>query len=103
MAMVEAVRGGKKVRVSESAFEAIYRGKGFRILGDKLKEKSGVLSEVKMQDDDLSDVDSIPISDMSKEQLAEYAKRHNIDTSSAKTVSEARKIVKNVIRGRKTE
>ena len=37
-------------------------------------------------------------SEMSKEQLAEYAKEHNIDTSSARNVREARQIIQKAIR-----
>ena len=35
----------------------------------------------------------IPVSDMSKEELAEFAKEHNIDTSKATNVRQARAII----------
>ena len=37
-----------------------------------------------------TEVETVPISDMNKEQLAEYAKEHNIDTSSARNVRESK-------------
>ncbi len=106
MAMVDAVRGGKHIRVSHAAYETIYKNKGYRIIGNgrnKLKEEYDAMSDLTMEEPESVDVDSIPVSDMTKQQLVEYAKKHNIDTHDAKNVNDARRIIKEEIRKRKMQ
>ena len=101
MAMVTARRGQHTVRVSKHSYETLFRNKGYRIVGD---EKDVVTQDVDAgqvvdyEESDEQEVETVPISEMSKEQLAEYAKEHNIDTSSARNVREARQVIQKAIR-----
>ena len=101
MAMVTARRGQHTVRVSKHSYETLFRNKGYRIVED---EKDVVIPDVNeeqvidYEESDEQEVETVPISEMNKEQLAEYAKEHNIDTSSARNVREARQIIQKAIR-----
>lgn len=123
MAMVVAQRGQRFIKVSRHAYDTLFKNKGYRIVQDDDEPKK-VMTETEEfveeeQDDDEpkkvmnetegfveeeqeeekeKEIDSIPISEMNKEQLAEYAKEHNIDTSAARNVREARQIIQKAIR-----
>ena len=101
MAMVTARRGQHTVRVSKHSYETLFRNKGYRIVEDKKDVVTPDVDEEQVVDyveSDEREVETVPISEMSKEQLAEYAKEHNIDTSSARNVREARQIIQKAIR-----
>lgn len=101
MAMVTARRGQHTVKVSKHSYETLFRNKGYRIVED---EKGEVIPDtdeeqiVDYEESDKQEVETVPISEMNKEQLAEYAKEHNIDTSGARNVREARQIIQKAIR-----
>ena len=101
MAMVTAIRGQHTVRVSKCSYETLFRNKGYRIVED---EKDIGIPDVDAgqivdyEESEEQEVETIPISEMNKEQLAEYAKEHNIDTSGARNVREARQIIQKAIR-----
>lgn len=101
MAMVTARRGQHTVRVSKHSYETLFRNKGYKIVGN---EKDVVIPDadeeqvVDYVESEEQEVETVPISEMNKEQLAEYAKEHNIDTSSARNVREARQIIQKAIR-----
>ena len=101
MAMVTARRGQHTVKVSKHSYETLFRNKGYRIVED---EKGAVIPDtdeeqvVDYEESEEQEVETVPISEMNKEQLAEYAKEHNIDTSSARNVREARQIIQKAIR-----
>lgn len=102
MSMVIAKRAGRTVKVSRQAYEAFYRKAGYKVVQDEETNK------VKKQQDKEENMDVVeeeyettPISDMSKEQLMEYARHNNIDTSGAKNVSEARRIIKDEVKRRR--
>ena len=101
MAMVTARRGQHTVRVSKHSYETLFRNKGYRIVED---EKGAVTPDVDeehavdYEESEEQEVETVPISEMNKEQLAEYAKEHNIDTSSARNVREARQVIQKAIR-----
>ena len=101
MAMVTARRGQHTVRVSKHSYETLFRNKGYRIVED---EKGAVIPDadeekiVDYEESEEQEVETVPISEMNKEQLAEYAKEHNIDTSGARNVREARQIIQKAIR-----
>lgn len=100
MAFVKARRGDHVVKVSRKSFETMYKNHGYVIEGQNRKQqkeekKQEVIEEV---EEATEEVEETPISDMTKEQLAEFAKAHNIDTSAARNVGEARKIVQKAIR-----
>lgn len=99
--MVTARRGQHTVKVSKHSYETLFRNKGYRIVEE---EKDMVILDTDTDnavDDGESEeheVETVPISEMNKEQLAEYAKEHNIDTSGARNVREARQIIQKAIR-----
>lgn len=101
MAMVTARRGQHTVKVSKHSYETLFRNKGYRIVED---EKDMVIldtdteNSVDYGESEEQEVETVPISEMNKEQLAEYAKEHNIDTSGARNVREARQIIQKAIR-----
>lgn len=101
MAMVTARRGQHTVKVSKHSYETLFRRKGYRIVED---EKDMVILDtdtdnaVDYGESEEQEVETVPISEMNKEQLAEYAKEHNIDTSGARNVREARQIIQKAIR-----
>ena len=101
MAMVTARRGQHTVRVSKHSYETLFRNKGYKIVEG---EKGAVIPDIDEEqivdyvESEEQEVETVPISEMNKEQLAEYAKEHNIDTSSARNVREARQIIQKAIR-----
>lgn len=102
MAMVVAQRGKRFIKVSRHAYDTLFKNKGYRIVQDD-NEPEKVMAETEefveeKQEEKEKEIDSIPISEMNKEQLAEYAKEHNIDTSAARNVREARQIIQKAIR-----
>lgn len=104
MAMVNVIIGHEVRKVSKSAYERMFKPKGYR-LADGFEE------EVKPEDDTIIDVESdehedvnmqeeIPISQMNKSQLMKFAKEHDIDTHGAKNVAEAREMIQKAMRER---
>lgn len=101
MAMVTARRGQHTVRVSKHTYETLFRNKGYKIVGNEKDVVNPDVDEEQVVDyveSEEQEVETVPISEMNKEQLAEYAKEHNIDTSSARNVREARQIIQKAIR-----
>ena len=101
MAMVTAKRGQHTVRVSKHSYETLFRNKGYKIVGNEKDVVTPDVNEeqvVDYEESEEQEVETVPISEMNKEQLAEYAKEHNIDTSSARNVREARQIIQKAIR-----
>lgn len=90
--MIEARKGDSTIKVSKAAYDAMFKDKGYIII-----EKSK--NDIKTCDIEAAEeVAEIPISEMNKEQLMQFAKQHNIDTSKAKNVGEARRIVQKAVR-----
>lgn len=101
MAMVTAKRGQHVVKVSKHSYETLFRNKGYRIVEDEKDMGIPNMDEgqiVDYEESEKHEVETIPISEMNKEQLAEYAKEHDIDTSGARNVREARQIIQKAIR-----
>lgn len=101
MAMVIARRGQHTVRVSKHSYETLFRNKGYRIVEDEKDVVTPDVDEeqvVDYEESEEQEVETVPISEMNKEQLAEYAKEHGIDTSGARNVREARQIIQKAIR-----
>ena len=101
MAMVTAKRGQHTVKVSKRSYETLFKNKGYRIVEDEKDmdvEQMDVEQTVDYGEPEEQEVETVPISEMNKEQLAEYAKEHNIDTSGARNVREARQIIQKAIR-----
>lgn len=105
--MVIARRGKHTIKVSRMSYEKIFKKKGYTVIRDeaetKAKQKDENEKEVEkdvVEEPEEENVDNIPISDMNKQQLSEYAKKHGIDTSGATSVAQARKIIQKEVRMR---
>ena len=99
--MVTARRGQHTVKVSKHSYETLFRNKGYRIVENEKDVMNPDVDEehvVDYEESEEQEVETVPISEMNKEQLAEYAKEHNIDTSSARNVREARQVIQKAIR-----
>lgn len=94
MAMVNIMKGEHTVKVSRRSYETMFKQNGYVIVDEEEQNIDDFEAEETVEDDS---VDTIPISEMNKEQLAEYATKHNIDTSKAKNVREARQIIQKAI------
>lgn len=95
MAMVNIMKGEHTVKVSRRSYETMFKQNGYVIVDETEQNIDDFETEEETAEDD--SVDTIPISEMNKEQLAEYATKHNIDTSKAKNVREARQIIQKAI------
>lgn len=95
MAMVNIMKGEHIVKVSRNSYETMFKKNGYVIVDETEQNIDDFETEEEIVEDD--SVDTIPISEMNKEQLAEYATKHNIDTSKAKNVREARQIIQKAI------
>lgn len=103
MAMVNAHKGDVRVRIPKSVYE-----KQFRKLGYILDSVDGAKQEKEYEEEtdkvvdseavEEDDLETVPISEMNKEQLAEYAERHGIDTSGCRNVREARQLIQRMRR-----
>lgn len=102
MAMVEAINDkGNRIKVSRHSYETLFKSKGYVIVGDnkKVEEPKEIVEDFEeVKEETEQEIDTVPISEMNKEQLAEYAKKHGIDTSNARNVREARQIIQKAIR-----
>lgn len=95
MAMVNIMKGEHTVKVSRNSYETMFKKNGYVIVDETEHNIDDFVEDEQIEEDD--SVDTIPISEMNKEQLAEYATKHNIDTSKAKNVREARQIIQKAI------
>ena len=95
MAMVNIMKGEHTVKVSRQSYETMFKKNGYVIVDETKQNIDDSVEDEQIEEDD--SVDTIPISEMNKEQLMEYAEKHNIDTSKAKNVREARQIIQKAI------
>lgn len=95
MAMVNIMKGEHTVKVSRNSYETMFKKNGYVIVDETKQNIDDIVEDEQIEEDD--SVDTIPISEMNKEQLAEYATKHSIDTSKAKNVREARQIIQKAI------
>lgn len=95
MAMVNIMKGEHTVKVSRNSYETMFKKNGYVIVDETKQNIDDIVEDEQIEEDD--SVDTIPISEMNKEQLAEYATKYNIDTSKAKNVREARQIIQKAI------
>lgn len=97
MAFVNIIKGDNTIRVTRSSFENYFKSNGYKII-DTEKEYALKVNNEPSEEEEL---ETIPISDMNKEQLKLFATSHGIDTSRAKNVNEARKIIREEMEKRK--
>lgn len=95
------------LKVTMKQYENKYKRLGYMIVGgsmktEEVKEPEHEVVEQDIEQDiveeDSEDIESIPISEMNKEQLMRFAKVHNINTKSAKNVAEARRIIQRAVK-----
>lgn len=99
MAMVTVRKGNKVVTVSKNAFEHLFKKHGYRpVTARKEKNIKEEHNKTEQNENQEVDIDTIPISEMTKEQLKEYAKKHNIDTTGAQNATQARKMIQKAVR-----
>ena len=105
MLNIQSPTGKKTVKVSKWTYEHVYKDKGYKIVSGYQKHNKECVDDVEREHKTKRtessgydyDVESIPIAEMNKAQLLEYAKHHNIDVSSAKSNAEARKIIREAV------
>lgn len=95
--MVTITNGRHTTQVTKSVYKNVFKKIGYVIVEEEEKSADEHVGSVEERIDDV-EVDKIPVSEMNKEQLVEYARNHNIDTSSAKNVREARQMIQKAIR-----
>lgn len=91
------------LKVTMKQYENKYKKLGYMIVGGSMKteeveEPECEVVEQSIIEEDSEDIESIPISEMNKEQLMRFAKVHNINTKSAKNVAEARRIIQRAVK-----
>lgn len=107
MAFVTIQRGKHITKVSKNSYEKLFKDKGYKIVGEHKTNKQGEVIMEDVPDEEVKEVEheeeieTIPVSEMNKEQLIEFAKEHGIDTTSARNVREARTIIQKAIRDSK--
>ena len=97
---------GKPIKVSRKAYENIFKKKGYVLVDDdgnriaeEHNENKDMMKESDFEAEEVQQkVDEIPISEMNSAQLKQFAKEHDIDTSSASNVKEARRIIQKAVR-----
>lgn len=99
MAMVIAIKGDHKIKVSRKSFEASFKPIGYKEIRTKASGLKQQQPEPEERGENLEiDIDTIPVSDMDKEQLREYARVHGIDISGTRSPGEARKVIQAAMR-----
>lgn len=103
--MITARKGDNIIKVSKHSFETMFKDKGYMIVSNEATEKAEPVVEEPIVEEEVvkTETEETPISEMNKEQLMEYAKEHDIDTSKARNVREARQIIQKVIREKNME
>lgn len=106
MAFVYVERLGKRTRVPKKTYETKLKKLGFKLVQEEQEVvNKEVIEDVETENDvdteQDEELETIPVSEMNKEQLMAYAKKHNIDTKGARNVNEARKMIQKAIRDSK--
>ena len=104
MAFVTVERLGKRTRIPKKTYEKKFKRLGYKLVSEdktEMEETKDEVTEYVDETEQNDELETTPISEMNKEQLIAFAKKHNIDTRSAKNVTEARKIIQKHIRDSK--
>ena len=110
--MVKAKKGKNIIKVSKKSYERMFRDKGYVLIDENAEnvpdeyesnEEPIYTSEHEEHEEHEEEetevnIDEIPISEMNSKQLREFAIKHNIDTKSARSVKDARKIVQEAVK-----
>lgn len=95
MAMIRITNGKDVTTVSHQTYENKFRKNGWHEMRETQRRRYEP-----MEPDREEDIDTIPVSDMTQDQLKRYAKEHNIDISRTKSAAEARKVIQTAIRNK---
>lgn len=104
MAFVTVEILGKRTRIPKKTYEKKFKKLGYKLVSEdktEMEETKDEVTEYVDETEQNDELETTPISEMNKEQLVAFAKKHNIDTRSAKNVTEARKIIQKHIRDSK--
>ena len=104
MAFVTVERLRKRTRIPKKTYEKKFKRLGYKLVSEdktEMEETKDEVTEYVDETEQNDELETTPISEMNKEQLVAFAKKHNIDTRSAKNVTEARKIIQKHIRDSK--
>ena len=97
--MVRITNGFVEVEVTNGAYENIFKGMGYTIVGgvQKASEKLEDEGSVNISDDEkfASELSEKPISEWSKNEVKKFAEIKGIDISRTRSVGEAKEIIKN--------
>lgn len=115
--MVKAKKGKNIIKVSKKSYERMFKDKGYILIDEHAEnvpdEFENEINEEPIytpeheeyeeheqheEEETEVNVDEIPISEMNSKQLREFAIKHNIDTKSARSVKDARKIVQEAVK-----
>lgn len=110
--MVKAKKGKNIIKVSKKSYERMFKDKGYILIDehaenvpdeDESNEEPIYTPEHEEHEEHEEEetevnVDEIPISEMNSKELREFAIKHNIDTKSARSVKDARKIVQEAVK-----
>lgn len=109
--MVKAKKGKNIIKVSKKSYERMFKDKGYVLIDEhaenvpdefenEINEEPIYTPEHEEHEEEETEVnvDEIPISEMNSKQLREFAIKHNIDTKSARSVKDARKIVQEAVK-----
>lgn len=106
--MVKAKKGKNIIKVSKKSYERMFKDKGYVLIDehaenvpDEFENESNeepIYTPEHEEEETEVNVDEIPISEMNSKQLREFAIKHNIDTKSARSVKDARKIVQEAVK-----
>lgn len=97
--MVKITNGFVEVEVTNGAYENIFKGMGYTIVGgvQKASEKLEDEGNVNTSEDEkfASELSEKPISEWSKNEVKRFAEIKGIDISKTRSVGEAKEIIKN--------
>lgn len=110
--MVKAKKGKNIIKVSKKSYERMFKDKGYVLIDEHAENVPDEYEsneepiytpeheehEEHEEEETEVNIDEIPISEMNSKQLREFAIKHNIDTKSARSVKDARKIVQEAVK-----
>ena len=110
--MVKAKKGKNIIKVSKKSYERMFKDKGYVLIDEHAENVPDEYEsneepiytpeheehEEHEEEETEVNIDEIPISEMTSKQLREFAIKHNIDTKSARSVKDARKIVQEAVK-----
>ena len=100
--MVKITNGVNVFEVTKGAFDGIYSRQGYKLVDEKVKDKTPEAHKAPKKSEDDIFVEEIlekPISQWNKEEVKRFAAIKEIDISGTKNANEAKEIIKSFIDG----